>query len=404
MDKRLLTVVKKELRRVFTDRRLVFSTMLLPALSIFLMYSLMGNMISTKVDDISTNVPSSVVINAPDSFISYSKENNIEDSFKIEYISDTKNIGMYKDNILNGELELLVIFDGNFDSSVSEYVNPNVTRYYNRSEEYSAEAKWNIDNVLNDYESFLLGERIGNQEHVNVFDLNRGIEKDSIEDEQRATGKGMSTLFPMLIAIFLFAGAMSVGADIIAGEKERGTMATLLVTPVKRETLALGKIIALAIIAIVSASSSFLGIIASLPSAGKMFASDGMDISALKFGSSEYLSLAAIMLTLVGLYVAVVCVVSVISNSVKEANTYMAPIYMVVMIAGFSTIFADGAVETWRFLIPIYGSIIALKNLFAFELTSTMVLYTCASSIIVTSGAIYLIKILFNSERVMFSK
>lgn len=404
MDKRLLTVVKKELRRVFTDRRLVFSTMVLPALSIFLMYSLMGNMISTKVDDISTNVPSAVVIDAPDSFISYSKENNIEDSFEIEYISDTENIGMYKDNILNGELELLVIFDENFDSSVSEYVNPNVTRYYNRSEEYSAEAKWNIDNVLNDYESFLLGERIGNQEHVNVFDLNRGIEKDSIEDEQRATGKGMSTLFPMLIAIFLFAGAMSVGADIIAGEKERGTMATLLVTPVKRETLALGKIIALAIIAIVSASSSFLGIIASLPSAGKMFASDGMDISALKFGSSEYLSLAAIMLTLVGLYVAVVCVVSVISNSVKEANTYMAPIYMVVMIAGFSTIFADGAVETWRFLIPIYGSIIALKNLFAFELTSTMVLYTCASSIIVTSGAIYLIKILFNSERVMFSK
>lgn len=400
MDKRLLTVLKKELKRVFTDRRLVFSTMILPALSIFLMYSLMGNMITDLEDDINRNIADIAVVQAPQSFLEFANNSGLIENNNLIYDG---NIDSYKDDILNGKLEVLIVFEEEFDDKILKYSSPNIERYYNRSEEYSSEAKWNIDNALSDYEEYLLGVRIGSQEHVNVFDLNRDI-NDNIEDEQKAVGKALAILFPMLIAIFLFTGAMSVGADIIAGEKERGTMATLLVTPVSRGTLAMGKIIALAIIAIISALSSFIGIIASLPAAGNMFSSGGMDISELQFGMLEFFSLGVIMLSLVALYVSVICTVSVIAKSVKEANTYMAPIYMVVVMSGFSTMYADGAVEAWRFSIPIYGSIIALKNLFAFELTSTMLLYTCSSSILFTCIAMYFIKELFNNEKVMFSK
>jgi sodium transport system permease protein len=82
----------------------------------------------------------------------------------------------------------------------------------------------------------------------------------------------------------------------------------------------------------------------------------------------------------------------------------MAPIYMFVMISGFSTMYFDGAVSTPRFLIPVYGSVMALKKLFAFELTTKMVLYTCGMSIILSLVIIYIIKDLFNNEKVMFSK
>lgn len=284
-----------------------------------------------------------------------------------------------------------------------DFSKPNVERYYNDTEDYSSEARYNIDQVLIEYEAHLLGIRIGNPEHVEVFDLNRDVENDKIQDVQKATGKGLSTLFPMLIAIFLFSGAMSVGPDMIAGEKERGTMATLLVTPVKRETLAMGKVIALGIIALISSASSFIGIIASMPNAGDMFARDGIDMASLQFSMMDYFSMLAIMLTLVSLYVAVVCLVSIISKTIKEANTYMAPIYMVVMVAGFSTMFSTATPATWKFLIPVYGSIIALKNVFSFELTTNMLLYTCGSSIVISSILIYIIKGLFNNEKVMFN-
>lgn len=403
MDKRLFTVIKKELKRIFTDRRLLFTTMILPALSIFVMYSLMGNMIDTRVEDVEEHIGSLVIVDAPTSFQDYITSKALDEAFDIDY-ETRESIEKSKTDIINGDLELLLIFTENFDEEVISYNQPNIIRYYNDIEDYSSEARWKIDNFLASYEEFELGLRIGNHDSVNVFNINEGILEDSLKDSQKATGKGLSVLFPMLIAIFLFSGAMSVGPDMIAGEKERGTMATLLVTPVKRETLAMGKVIALGVIAIVSSISSFIGIIASMPSAGSMFADDGIDMASLQFSVREYFYLAAIMISLVSLYVTVVCMVSIMSKTIKEANTYMSPIYMLVMISGFSTIFTEGAVEPYRLLIPVYGSVIALKNLFAFELSSKMVLYTCGSSLLVSAVLIYFIKVMFNNEKVMFSK
>lgn len=72
-------------------------------------------------------------------------------------------------------------------------------------------------------------------------------------------------MLPMLLMIFLFSGCMSVAPEAIAGEKERGTIATILVTPTKHSELAVGKIFALSIIALLSGASSTLGTILSLP-------------------------------------------------------------------------------------------------------------------------------------------
>ena len=75
----------------------------------------------------------------------------------------------------------------------------------------------------------------------------------------------MTMIMPFLFVVLLFSSAMSICCESIAGEKERGTIATLLVTPVKRSYLVLGKVISLGITALVSALVSFIGLMASLP-------------------------------------------------------------------------------------------------------------------------------------------
>jgi len=404
MDKRLLTVIKKELKRIFTDRRLVFTTMILPAVSIFLMYSLLGNMISDKDTDVDANIPRVVVVSGADTFRTYSEDMKLDQVYDLTWEEDTSQVESLKDQIYDGELDVLLVFDKDFDQDVKAMAMPNLVRYYNRVEDYSNEARYRIDEDLAQYETYLLGIRMGNPDHVEVFQINRDLGEGSLHNSQKEIGKGLSMLFPMLIAMFLFTGAMSVGPDMIAGEKERGTMATLLVTPVKREVLAMGKVIALVIVALITAGSSFIGVMASMPSASKMFESNGFSMASLKFGAREYLYLAAIMLTLVLLYVSIVCLISIISKTIKEANTYMSPVYMIVTISGFSTMYMDGAISNTRFMIPVYGSIVAIKKLFAFEITSNMVLYTCGTSIILSGVLIYMIKVLFNNEKVMFSK
>lgn len=400
-------IVKKELKRVFSDRRLVFTTFLLPALSIAMMYSLMGSMLGNMLSDVEENVPSIVLINTPESFESFAK--NYEEDFDL-YYDRKETTEELKGMVKSGRVDLLVVFEGNFETLILDYQSVNkvpfVHTYYTSGEDYSDEARYDFEHkVLVDYRQFVLGQRLGNEDYTEVYILNENIESDLV-DEGIAVGKGLSMLIPTLISIFLFAGAMSVGMDSIAGEKERGTMATLLVTPVKRGDIAVGKILALGIVALLSAASSFLGVMASMPFAGALFANGGEDsvaLGALGFSWVQYLQLAAIMVTLVGIYVGLISTISIIAKNVKEAGTYVSPVYIVVMMAGFMNMFTTGDVSLVAFGIPVYGSVLAIKNIFTFELTFIQFIVTVTVSLVTTGILVFIIKTLFEKEEVMFN-
>ena len=78
--------------------------------------------------------------------------------------------------------------------------------------------------MLDQYESAL----------SNCFDINRGQEGYDLADDRDLAGMTMASMMPLLILIFLFSGCMAVAPESIAGEKERGTIATILVTPIRR--------------------------------------------------------------------------------------------------------------------------------------------------------------------------
>lgn len=110
----------------------------------------------------------------------------------------------------------------------------NVEIYYNSARTESGSAYQLVAAALNAFESAL----------SNKFDINRG-EGFDLASEKEVVGQLFSQLFPMLMLIFLYSGCMSIAPDSIAGEKERGTLATMLVTPMKRGNLAVGKILSL---------------------------------------------------------------------------------------------------------------------------------------------------------------
>lgn len=406
-------LVKKELKRVFSDRRLVFSAFILPALSIYILYSLMGSMMGDMFKDTEDHVSTIEVYNAPESFKTYIEGlglNNQDDenkAMKLVYLED--GLEVEKLRIESGDIDLIVVFDESFDDVIlnyeSETVLPQVNTFYNPVESYSTAARQRFRyELLNDYENTILTGRFGNLNYATAFGIDDYNEKAEVINEAKATGTGLSMILPMLIAILLFAGAMGIGLDTIAGEKERGTMATLLMTPVSRETIAMGKIIGLAIVAIISATSSFIAIIASLPNSSEMIG-QGMDINiaSLAFSPLQYIQLLVIMLTLVGIYVGLICITSVRAKSVKEAGTYISPIYMLVMFAAFSTMFSTGDPELYQFAIPILGNVLSIKRLLTFELGMNEFLLTSGVSILVTAILIYGITRSFNNEKVMLN-
>lgn len=399
------TLIKKELKRVFTDRRLVFSAFILPALSIYILYSLMGTMLGERLDSRQTHVAQVRLFNPPSSFEAFM---GTDKDYTVAITYDQGSIDEAKEGLKYEAVDLVIVFDENFDEQVAAYevvdLPAHISTFYNPSEEYSSEARKRfVYEVLADYEKALLTERFGDAAHARAFEIDTANDNNQVMDEAKATGTGLSMIFPMLIAILLFAGAMGIGLDTIAGEKERGTMATLMMTPVKRETIALGKVIGLAIVAIISALSSFIAIIASLPSSGLMMAGGDVSIGALALTPMMYVELLVTMLTLVGIYVGLICGVSVHAKSVKEAGTYVSPIYMLVMFAAFSTMFQTGDPSLYQFGIPVLGNILAIKRLLTFELMLHEFLLNTGVSILTASLLIWLITRSFNNEKVMLN-
>lgn len=397
-------VVMKELKRVFTDKRLVFTTLLLPPLMLMIIYWIMGMGLSSFTSDIEEHKSSVYIMNAPESFETMMQGSPME----LHVLDNNERLTELKGEIKEGTADLIIEFDPEFNEKVSEYMDvsqkPYVNTYYNSSEEYSSSAYNQIIGVLNGYEEMLLGERLGTIEYASVFEIDPNNAENIIVDDEKAGGKIVSMIIPMLLTIFLFAGSMGIGADSIAGEKERGTMATLLLTPVKREVIALGKVISLAIIAFSSAFTTFLGIFISLPmllkSAGDMSFSVG---DLINYGIFDYILILLVLLAMEGVFVGLISIASVISKSVKEASTYMMPIYILVMIAAYANIFKTGVAQLWEYAIPVYGSVVALKDVFGFTLNIPGLILNVIVSIAFTGILIYIVKKLFDSEKVMFS-
>lgn len=407
----LSVIIKKELKRVFTDRRLVFSAFILPALSIFIMYSVMGVMMEELQDDIVQNIPTVYIQNSPEGFKSFFEESEFISEVDSIYIDENQEIEIIKQEIKDGEIDLLVEFEPDFEKKINEYKVtgeiPVINTYSNSSKEYSSYAKNVIfSDLLYDYENLLLGQRFGDINYINIFDIDKNNKDKDLADEKKIVGKGLSTFIPLLISILLFAGAMTIGMDSVAGEKERGTMATLLVTPVKREVIALGKIISLAIVSVISALSCVVGVVGSLPFASSFLApgSSDFDISALAFGISDYTKLFLVLLSLVSIYVCLIIILSIIAKTVKEAGAYVSPCYMVVLFLAVLTGFGAEQLVSWKYAIPIYGNISAIKDIFMFQLTWSHFAINFASSLILSSILVYIITKLFNSEKIMMAK
>lgn len=400
-------IIRKELNRVFSDKKLVFSLFILPAILMIGIYSLMGQMISGMMDDIEEHVPVMYVQNVPEGFDDYVK--TTEFNAEIKYLEEGKDLSEIKNDIKEGNADLLVVFDTGFLDQITNYQEgsaiPQVKTFYNPSEDYSSEARTRfVDTVLSTYQQQLLSVRIGNLENIIVFHIDADNADSVIMDENKASGKELGMLLPYLITMLLFTGAMSLGVDAITGEKERGTMASMLITPLKRSEIVLGKLISLSILSCLSAVVYAGSMVVAMPMMLGNMTEGEIGNLGVSFSTLQILQLLTIMLVLVYLYVVIVVLISVFAKTAKEASTLVSPVMIVVIVAGMITMFQGNSTPALAlFGIPVYGSAIAIQNLLVGELSSLQLFVNVGGTVAVAAILTALITKAFNSEKVMFN-
>ena len=397
MKSNTLTIIKKEFARFFGDRQMLFTTVIMPGLLIYLIYSFMGmamkKMATEGTNELVTlcveNLPASVapLIDAiPATAVSQQAVSQVD----IDRLED-KNLNV-----------VLVRFPEAFDAKVATYdpqsgvAAPNVEIYYNSANNASSRVYHILEASLSAYEDQL----------SNRFDINRADSEEVAFDKANkddVLGSILSKLIPMLILMMLFSGVMAIAPSSIAGEKERGTIATLLVTPLKRNELALGKVVSLSGIALLSGISSFIGIVLSLP---KMIQADEVGVElGLNYTGADYTVLLLIILSSVLIMASAVSLLSALAKDVKNAGTMITPFMLVVMFCGLTPMFQSGTPESLTaYLIPFYNSIQVMTAVFAHEMKWMPVIVTLAANVVYTGIAVWGLTRMFNSEKVMFSK
>lgn len=393
MKNAAFTVFKKEMKRFFSDKKMIIM-ILLPGLMIFLMYNVMGSTIGNMVESsseylvYSENMPE--IIKASIS----SLEDVTVDNVDVDTLS-INNDDIKQQLADSSGCDAFIVFPENFETDIMNYdiasgeKAPQIEIFYNSSDTDSQAAFAMLSSVMEGYENAM----------TNKFDINAGSAQYDLADEKDMTGMFFSSLMPMLIMIFLYSGCMAVAVESIAGEKEKGTIATMLVTPVKRSSIAIGKICALSIVALLSGASSTIGTVTSLP---KLVGDDSDMLNGNFYTASDYIMLAVVILATVLFLVTILSIISAMAKSVKEAQTYVLPVMIIVMVIGFSGMFGSAPDSIFVYMIPLYNSVQSIANIFSFNLNFANIAVTAVSNLVYTEIGVFALTKIFNSEKIMF--
>ena len=378
--KNVWTIIKKEFKRFFTDKRMI-ATILLPGILIYVLYSILGGIMadSTSVDEeykptvYSVNTPAQLAV-----------------PFNLAFDLTTENLTEEeaKSRVTAGTLDLYMVFPQNFTTELGTTPAPDVQIYYNTTSTTS-------------YAGYSIATAVLNEINTTAFTVNKSLLKYDLAEESSFATQMLSMLVPMLMFALLASACVAVAPESIAGEKERGTMATMLITPIKRSELAIGKILSLTCFALLSGISSFLGVILSLPKLmGGMIGAE----AAAMYTVGDYFLILAVIISVILVIISAFAVISCLAKSVKEATAFITPMMVVILLLGMSSMFFTTTPVVWYHLIPLLGSGIAISSIMSFTSSLLGVWLSVISNLVVAALLVVLLSFMFKSERIMFKR
>lgn len=382
---KLLALIKKEFSRFFGDPKLLI-TMIMPGLLIYLIYTVMGSAIFGGEEQ--TDYAFKVYVSGESQAVTYIDAAVQESGYEAEYIylpAEGVDEETARSEVREGKASALLAFSEDFDGAIagtgaSEGV-PSALLYYNSEDAASSAFASLAGAILDAYgRSF-------------VFTMQNSVEAADVAQTM------MAGLLPMLIVVFVFSACMSVTLESVAGEKERGTLSTILVTSARRTDIALGKVLPLSCVSLIGAASSFLGVALSLPTLM------GISVDAAVAGVSAlgYVLLFLLIVSVVPLIVGAIATVSTLSRTVKEASGYTSVLMILMMVLSIVTAFVSG-IGGWVTAVPVLNAVVAMQGI----LTGAPVVWQCLVSVFAnlayTAILILVIARLLSSERVMFGK
>ena len=223
-----------------------------------------------------------------------------------------------------------------------------------------------------------------------------------IEEMDTATPQSQTLIFismlPYFIIFAIFNGASPVITDATAGERERGSLEPLLINPIRRGWIALGKMLSampFATFNLTVTLAGFAAIFRLLPVEELLGIQIGLDAGVL-------VAVFLICLPIVVLACAIQTLIASFAKTTKEAGTYLPFIGLIPSLPGLALAFLPVKPALWTMLIPTFGQQVLINQFLRFEPISPMNIVISSVMTVVLAALITLIAIkLYEGERII---
>ncbi len=416
MTSQIITIFKKEITDTIRDRRSLMAMIIIPALLMPLL--IVGG---AKFIDYQIKKAQKQTVKIAISGENFSPDlaQIIKKQEKVEIIKTDPSTGsIYPPQASSGQADTLkqaidkeqidaaLIIPENFSEKIDKMKTAEITIITKSTLEKSSIATQKISAALAEFNKQTREQRFIKLK-INSDTLNEAIAvPEDIATKKEKGGFGLGFILPFLIVIWSITGGQNTAVDASAGEKERKTLEALLLTPVKRFDIVMGKFLAVATASITSTAIALASLYITIVRIGFGPMAQGAPTAQLfdfSIDPKALLLLFAVSILVVFVFSAIMLSIAIFAKSFKEAQNYLGPLYIIIILPlSFMNTAIGMKPDLWLFAIPALNAVLLFKEILIGNHIFSHIAVTIVSLAAFSLIALFAASKIYSKESVLF--
>lgn len=390
----IFTIFKKELKETLRDKRTLIVMIVIPALMFPLIFKLTSSMTSGLTEKAASKTLIVGYVGESEALLSdLQTKSETEGKYEWKKFRDTAAI---QSAIKSDSIQLGLYIASDFDQAIKENKTAKVKVFHDATDiGYKERLEQKI---------LTFNEKITEQ-RLQSLNINRqlftaiDIQETNVASTQEMIGKMAGGMLPYIFIIFGFIGCMYPAIDLFTGEKERGTIETLLTTPTARWKILAGKMGVVVLSGVLAASFALGGLFFSMQNlpGGKEMSELSVVLNSL-FSVGTLVTMFALVVPLIVFFAGLMIPITVYAKSFKEAQSIITPLNIVILVPAIIGMFPGVEYSVETAFIPVVNVVLATKEVIAGTIDYTLYTGTLVSLILFAVLAVMLSRRQFGKE------
>jgi sodium transport system permease protein len=387
-------VLGKELREVFRDRRTTFTVIISPLLITPMLFGLLGSVVRGQAAQAKVETYRIGIVAATPS-PTFQRALSAIPHLEVAPVTQAEAEKQIRDRHLRAAL----IVPPDAENQLRDQQTVNVGFLVDEGNDESMAAAQRLREGLETAGARLVAERLRERQLPPQMIVPFKITDQPVRGGGSKAAIILSAMLPYILAISCISGGLYAANDMVAGEKERGTLETLLVSPASRRELVIGKFLTVAAVCLVSSCLSVVGLM--LPFVLPIKAFEWLSQGGLHLSAASVAAILLVQLPLAVLFAGLLLALSTFARNQKEAQTYIGPMMLLVIVPAMLSMMMKSEGSWTLALIPILNATMVLKQALSSTFNPLFITVAAVSSAAYAALAILFATRLFETEKVL---